>query len=190
MTRIQRLGILMLLCALFMSAWRYARAQDSGANPAQKCGRTLANLYRLVQGSYLQTDVPFKPVAKATDLNYCQALERELNLYLERVIFAETNAEIIEGRSENAFAFLDLAAQRYVGTMPRGTRFRALARNNLPGSRMMFVKGENFSVFVDYTFTTLSRDAFESLVGFQEYDGDITPLCAADWCIAPTAPPR
>jgi hypothetical protein len=186
----QRLCILMLLCALLASAQRQTSAQDGDANPAEKCGRTLANLYRLVQGDYLQTDVPFKPVAKATDLNYCQALERELNLYIERVIFAEDYVEIVEGRSENAFAFLDLAAQRYVGTMPRGTLFRALARNSLPGSRMMFVKGENFSVFVDYTFTTLSRDEFESLVGFQEYDGDITPLCAADWCIAPTAPPR
>lgn len=182
--------IILLLCVFLWSALGQVSAQDDGANPAEKCGRTLANLYRLVQSDHLQASVPFKPVAKPTDLNYCQALERELNLYIERVIFAEDYVEIVEGRSENAYAFLDLAAQRYVGTMPRGTLFRAMARNSLPGSRMMFVKGENFSVFVDYTFTTLSRDEFESLVGFQEYDGDITPLCAADWCVEPTAPPR
>ncbi|MCS6870698.1 MAG: hypothetical protein RML95_02605 [Anaerolineae bacterium] len=189
MSQLQRIGISALLCLVFLSALGHAAAQGN-ANPAEKCGRTLANLYRLTQSDYLLTQVRFKPVAKPTDANYCQALERELNLYLERVIFAEEVAEFVEGRSENAFAFLDLAAQRYVGTMPRGTLFRALARNRLPGSRMMFVKGENFSVFVDYTFTTLSREEFESLVGFQDYDGDITPLCAASWCIPPTTPPN
>ncbi len=178
----------LLLCVVLLGVLGRASAQD---NPADKCGRTLSNLYRLVaQSDFLKTETPFKPVAKPTDANYCQAIERELNIYLERVIFAETAAETIEGRSENAFAFLDLAAQRYVGTMPRGTRFQAQARNSLPGSRMMFVKGENFSVFVDYTFTTLSREEFESLVGFQEYDGDIIPLCKATWCIAPTRPPN
>jgi hypothetical protein len=187
MQKWKQLGALALLIMIVWSALGQVWAQE---NPAEKCGRTLANLYRLIQGDYLQTDVSFRPVARPTDLNYCQALEREMNLYLERVIFAEEDAEIVEGRSENAYAFLDLAARRYVGTMPRGTLFRAVARNSLPSSRMMFVKGENFSVFVDYTFTTLSREEFESLVGFQEYDGDITPLCAASWCIPPTAPPN
>ncbi|PJF30403.1 MAG: hypothetical protein CUN51_07715 [Candidatus Thermofonsia Clade 1 bacterium] len=187
MRKWKQLGALALLMMIVWSALGQVWAQE---NPAEKCGRTLANLYRLIQGDYLQTDVSFRPVARPTDLNYCQALEREMNLYLERVIFAEEDAEIVEGRSENAYAFLDLAARRYVGTMPRGTLFRAMARNSLPSSRMMFVKGENFSVFVDYTFTTLSREEFESLVGFQEYDGDITPLCAASWCIPPTAPPN
>lgn len=188
MNKLWRIGIV-LLCITFLSALGIALAQ-AGDNPADPCGRTLANLYQLLQGDYLKRETPFRAVAKPTDRNYCQALEREMNLYLERVIFGESAAEIIEGRSENAFAFLDLAAQRYVGTMPRGTRFQAQARNSLPASRMMFVKGEGFSVFVDYTFTTLSREEFESLVGFQEYDGDITPACTAAWCIPPTAPPN
>jgi hypothetical protein len=190
MNKLWRTVGILLLCALALSVLGQVSAQDDGTNPAEKCGRTLANLYRLLQSNYLQIEVPFRPVAKPSDRNYCQALERELNLYIERVIFAEDYVVIVEGRSENAFAFFDLAAQRYVGTIPRGTLFRAVARNNLPGSRMMFVKGENFSVFVDYRFTTLSRDEFESLVGFQEYDGDITPLCFADWCIEPTTPPN
>ncbi|MDL1922553.1 hypothetical protein FBQ95_08075 [Chloroflexi bacterium CFX3] len=167
-------------------------AAQGGVNPAEACGRTLANLTRLVQSNYVRVEYPFKPASKPTDTNYCQALEQELNLYLERVVFAQDIdvANGIAGRSKDAFAFLDLAAQRFVGVLPSGTAFTAVARNTLPGSQMMFVRGQGFSLFVDYAFTTLTREDFESLIGFQEYDGSIDVSCTAQWCKPPSAPPN
>ncbi len=182
---------LILICVILFGVVVQAVAQGGG-NPAETCGRTLANLTRLVQSNYVRAEYAFKPSAKPTDTNYCQALEQELNLYLERVVFAQDMDEMngIAGRSKDAFAFLDLAAQRFVGVMPSGVAFTAVARNSLPGSQMMFVRGEGFSLFVDYAFTTLTREDFESLIGFQEYDGSIEVTCTAQWCKPPAAPPN
>lgn len=183
---------LIFVCVLLFGMVVQAAAQGGGVNPAEVCGRTLANLMRLVQSNYVRAAYPFKPVAKADDANYCQALEQEMNLYLERVVFTQDidEANGIAGRSKNAFAFLDLAAQRFVGVLPSGTAFTAVARNSLPGSQMMFVRGEGFSLFVDYAFTTLTREDFESLIGFQDYDGNIDATCTAQWCKPPSAPPN
>jgi len=178
-----------LIAALTITMFGFsggAAAQGSPTpDPNAACGRTLANFVRLLTVFH-----NFKPQAKPTAPDYCTNLEKEANTFTEAYLL-DTIVVLteIEGQSKGAFAFVDYAARKFVGVMPTGTVFRAVARNALPGSQMMLVKAKDFMVFVDYTFTTLTRDDFNELPDYREYDQPIQPFCGASWCRPPTLPP-
>lgn len=168
------LVVLMIGLALVLAA-AGAAAQNG------PCSRTVNNIMAL-----LKRDYKFAPQARPDTSDYCADLETEINVYIEAAL---TEPPGIDGESMGAQAFVDFGTRQYVGIMPRGTKFLAVARNKLPGSQMAFVKGENFSVFIDYAFTTLTLDQFQMLPDYQDYDGDIRPGCRASWCQPPGPKP-
>ncbi len=149
--------------------------------PAAACGRLAANVSQLLTNKY-----SFSPQAKPDSPDYCASLETEMNTFIEAMFRPN---EGINATSKDAFAFVDYAAQQYVGIMPAGTNFTAVARNSLPGSQMMLVVGENFEVFLDYAYTSLTQAEFESLPDYRDYQGELKFHCDASWCRNPGPPP-
>lgn len=147
------------------------------------CSRTITNFAAL-----LERDFKFKPQAQPDKPGYCEALETELNVFAEALLKPPT-IEGIAGESKDSYAFIDFGARQFVGTMPRGTKFTAVARNSLPGSQMAFVAGEGFAVFVDFAYTTLTQTDFDSLPDYRDYQGNIQAFCSALWCKAPGVKP-
>jgi len=85
-----------------------------------------------------------------------------------------------------AFAYLDVAATQYMGIMPGGTIFRAWYRN-YNQSNMMFVSGDDFALFIDRRFTTMTEEVFRTLPTLEGR----RPLtyCDAFWCNGPGPTP-
>ena len=183
------LSLVVLLMVLLASTGGYSAntvyAQDGGtATPeasADTCSRTLNNLVAL-----LKRDYQFKPEAKEGDADYCTKLEDEANTFAEKQI-SGTTGEGVEGQSLGAFAFLDPGAKQYVGTMPNGTTFTAVARNATPGSQMIYVTGDSFAVFVDYAFTSLRPADAQKLPDLDTVE--VKPFCGQSWCRPPGPPP-
>ena len=155
----------------------------TGTPPAESptCSRTVNNLVAL-----LVRDYQFKPESKPEDADYCAKLEDEANTFAEKQI-SGTSGEGIEGASNGAFAYLDAGAKQYVGTMPKGTTFTAIARNATVGSQMLYVTGDNFAVFVDYAFTTILPADAQKLPDVETVE--VKPFCSQDWCRNPGPPP-
>lgn len=161
----------------------YAQGEGTATPEASaaSCSRTLNNLVAL-----LKRDYQFKPESKPEDADYCTKLEDEANTFAEKQISGATG-EGIEGQSLGAFAFLDPGAKQYVGTMPSGTTFTALARNATPGSQMIYVTGDSFAVFIDYSFTSLRPADAEKLPDVETVE--VKPFCGQSWCRNPGPPP-
>jgi len=159
-------------------------AQEGTGTPAAnggQCNRTLNNLVAL-----LERDYQFKAEAKPEDADYCSKLEDEANTFAEKQI-AGITGEGVEGQSLGAFAYLDAGAKQYVGTMPSGTTFTAIARNATPGSQMIFVTGDSFAVYVDYSFTSIRPADAEKLPDIETVE--VKPFCGQSWCRNPGPPP-
>ncbi len=73
-----------------------------------------------------------------------------------------------------------------MGIMPAGIKFKAWYRN-FHGSKMMFVTGDNFAVYVDYSFTTLPPYVFDALPSLQGVNPQT--FCNASWCNGPGPTP-
>lgn len=179
-----------LIAALIVTMFGFSGGAAAQGNPTPDpnvaCGRTLANFVRLLTVVH-----EFKPQANPTDPNYCVNLEKEANTFTEAYLLDTISVSTeIEGQANDAFAFVDYGARRFVGVMPKGTIFRAVARNALPGSQMMLVKAQGFMVFVDYTFTSLTEANFNELPDYREYTDPIQPFCDAAWCRPPAPPPN
>lgn len=184
-----RVSAALVVAALCFSMFAVSGGAAAQGNPTPDpnaaCGRTLANFVRLLVVSH-----KFQPQANPAAPDYCANLEKEANTFTEATLLGKlsTLAEV-GGESRDAFAFMDFAARKFVGVMPKGTPFTAVARNALPGSKMMLVKGEGFTVYVDYTFTDITEDSFSTLPDYRDYDKPFAPFCKLDWCQEPTAPP-
>lgn len=121
--------------------------------------------------------------------DFCSIVEFAANNTAENPPVEEIQAaeeSRYRGESEWAFAYLDVAALQYMGQMPAGTEFRAWYRN-FAGSNMMFVSGNDFAVYIDRRWTTMSREVFETLPVLE----DVKPLtfCDARWCNGPGPTP-
>ncbi len=145
------------------------------------CGRLVANTFQLLKSKF-----NFSAQAQPGSADYCTSLETEMNVFIEAMFKPQPG---VAGTSKDAYAFVDYAARQFVGTMPAGTPFQAVARNSLPGSQMILVIGDNFEVFVDYIFTSLTQAEFETLPDYRDYQGTIKGNCAASWCRNPAPPP-
>jgi hypothetical protein len=119
--------------------------------------------------------------------NYCEVITFTVNSVVEapREQVVEESSRF-RAESNFAFAYLDVAALEYMGVMPGGTEFRAWYRN-FQESNMMFVSGDDFALFIDRRYTTLSEDVFNTL---ETLEGR-RPLtfCDATWCNGPGPTP-
>jgi hypothetical protein len=162
-------------------------------DPMRACTPLTQDLVIVLEDQYGFDEVtPFNRDLFDPEINYCPTLENESNLFAElrpptaTERLAQVNAEGFTYISEYAFAYLDITALEYMGTMPRGTRFRAWYRN-FNDSTMMFVSGQNFAVYIDRRWTDMPQDIFDRLPTIE----GVAPLtfCDADWCNGPSPTP-
>jgi hypothetical protein len=184
---VMALGVMALVALLIVggaSAPVSAQLRQTPTPVGAECARTVTNTVAL-----LMRDYRFQPVA-SPGVDFCANLEAEINAFMEAILADETD-EGVPGESRLAFAFVDFGARQYVGEMPEGTPFIAVARNALPGSQMAFVisRNQDFAVFVDYTFTSITAAEFLSLPDYREWTGDIRAYCTARWCRDPGPQP-
>lgn len=162
----------------------------AGSDPLMRCSRSTQSLVRWLErnGYLLQAD-PASPA-------FCRQAELDASRYVETALLATPVAPMpepaaaapaIEGTPgsvrdslRGVAVFADRNAHQRLGVLPRGVSFAAVARSVAPFSNMMLVRGEGFEVFVDYTFTTLGRAAFEALPDVNSTITQIT--CSSDWC--------
>ncbi len=89
----------------------------------------------------------------------------------------------LAGVAANPNAYLDHGARMRIGTIPRGTPFRALARSSAPGSKMMYVTGEGFTVWVAWPFTSVTEAEYLSLPYADDLKYRLPQLlCFATFC--------
>lgn len=143
-----------------------------------ECGRTIAAIAALIK-----RDQGFEP-ATLPGADYCARLETEITVFIEALL-ADPTADGVPGQSRGAFAFIDFGARQFVGEIPQGASLKAVARNALPDSTMIYVVGPDYAVFVDYNFTTLTTGEFATLPDYRDYNGGIRPNCEASWCRDP-----
>jgi hypothetical protein len=157
-----------------------------GVDPLLRCEPLVQDLVFLAEQTYSFT--PTNIDINAAD--YCIQIETAANQLAENppvLDVVETEGdERLTAESNWAFAYLDYAATQYMGIMPGGTQFRAWYRL-FAGSDMMFVSGDNFALYVDYTFTTLPTSTFDSLPTIE----GVSPIsfCDAAWCNGPGPTP-
>lgn len=161
-----------------------------GESRLVRCDTNVQNLVFILEQNF---EFEGETASSAPDIDvYCQEVRLAANRLAENPPLrtpdeiAEEEAERFIARAEFAFSYLDPAATLYMGMMPLGTEFRAWYRN-FGGSSMMFVSGNNFALFIDRRWTTLSQEAFDSL---PTLDG-VRPLtfCDANWCNGPGPTP-
>jgi hypothetical protein len=156
-----------------------------GVDPLMACDSTVQNLEFVVAQNYNYViDDAIK-----TSPDFCSLVEFEINDLAENPPLeelAQAQEERYMAESEWAFTYLDTAALQYMGKMPAGARFRAWYRN-FGGSTMMFVSGDDFAVYLDQRWTTMSKDIFETLPLLE----GVKPLtfCDASWCNGPAPTP-
>ncbi len=156
-----------------------------GEDPIQACDTNVQNLLFIVEQNYfyeVTDEVKASPdVCKLVEFAVNNLAE---NPPVEDITKAEEERYMAE--SEYAFSYLDLAATQYMGQMPLGTRFRAWYRN-FAESNMMFVSGDDFAVYIDRRWTTMSEDLFNTLPVL-ENNRPLT-FCDATWCNGPGPTP-
>ncbi len=165
-----------------------------GVDPLSQCPPMTQNLVLLVQRNFV-FDMPDASGSSNSEA-FCAQVRLAANLAAEnpkRLEEAGTGEETEEEKdtrymaeSQIAFSYLDPAATKFMGEMPKGTKFRAWYRN-FGGSNMMFVSGENFALFIDRRWTTMSEEVFRTLPTLE----GVRPLafCDASWCNGPRATP-
>ncbi len=156
-----------------------------GVNPIERCDPIVRSLAFMAQAAFKDFTVANVDV---NALDYCSQVSNLVNSIVENPpqldIVAEENLK--NGSSNYAFSYLDVSAKEYMGIMPAGISFRALYRN-FGDSNMMFVQGDNFALYLDMRFTSISETTFRSLPTLENVD----PLafCDARWCNGPGPTP-
>ncbi len=156
-------------------------------NQVEACSPLVQTLVAIVTAQY-----QFAPDAGVLSApNFCAAVEVAANNQAENPPVSDTTGVSAEeekylAEANYAFAYLDAAATQYMGIMPGKTKFRAWYRN-FNGSTMMFVSGDNFALFIDRHWTSLTERAFNTL---PTLEGKL-PLtfCDANWCNGPAPTP-
>jgi hypothetical protein len=156
-----------------------------GADPLMRCGRAVQALVNL-----LQLNGVFQLQADPNSADFCQQAEQQVTQFAEvnlltsaspggRLLAPSGPASV---NTDFAVAFLDTAAQLRVGIIPNGTSITPVARSFGQFSKMMLVSGDNFQVYVDFQFTSVTPEQFDALPDVTTVDN--SPQCGADWCLA------
>ncbi len=91
----------------------------------------------------------------------------------------------IEASTTRPNAYLNHGATIRIGVIPRGTPFTALARSSAPDSRMMYVTGEGFTLWVAWPWTTLDEADYLTLPLAEQVRYQLPQLlCFAGFCNA------
>lgn len=156
------------------------------------CPSAVQSLVLLMQ-QYYRYEAP-QIATENSDL-FCRTLGQDVVTYAEtdpeQVTFEELAGIVgTSGRpiaeSDLAFAYLDVGALQFMGTMPRGVQFEAWYRN-FGESTMMYVVGEEFALYVSQYWTTLPEDIFYRLPTLQGVIPET--YCFAPWCAGPGPTP-
>jgi hypothetical protein len=160
-----------------------------GEDPLLRCDLTTQYLVLIAQSAFGLTIT--EELAASPD--FCALAALNANNIIENPPVEEgggggETAEDLRFRGESnyAFSYLDAAATQYMGVMPGATEFRAWYRN-FSGSSMMFVSGEDFALFIDRRWTTMTQEVFDRLPTLE----GVRPLtfCDATWCNGPAPTP-
>ncbi len=156
-----------------------------GDDPLMRCNRATQSLFTLLNDRGIDIVVDF------TQPDYCRAAEDGASRFVERQVLQppmlSANAAATQGRyryiadSPFVVAFLDRVARQKIGVLPVGTGFDPVARSYVEFSNMVLVRGDNFTVFVDYTTTSLTAAEFLALPDVGSGAGTSTD-CRAEWC--------
>ncbi|NWF71024.1 MAG: hypothetical protein HXY40_18225 [Chloroflexi bacterium] len=157
-----------------------------GTDPLMQCTPDQQNLIRVAQIQYSNIVLP------GASPDFCRQAAAAANNVVENPPVLDVASATAEGESrflaesQYAFAYLDAAALQYMGVMPFGTIFRAWYRN-FGESTMMFVSGEDFAVYIDRRWTSMTQETFEQLPSLE----GVRPLtfCDAAWCNGPGPTP-
>ena len=159
-----------------------------GTDSLIRCSTDVQNLVTILQRAYnfaIEETIAFTA-------DFCSLVEAQANNFAENPPIAvdeEERGTLYE--SVYAFVYSDPAALEYYGIMPAGIEFRPWYRN-FNGSTMMFVSGDNFAMYIDRRWTTLSQEVFDRLPTLETDEGTlIIPLafCDANWCNGPAPTP-
>lgn len=159
----------------------------AGSDPLLRCNRaTQAVVMLLEKNGITLTSDPTLP-------EFCHNIEIEGTRYLEGDLLQlgsstgpTANADLpFPGREFNlivtgAAVFYDRNARERAGTLPSSVSFTPLSRSTTQFSNMMIIEGDNFRVFVDYSYTNVTLAQFEALPSIDAVGSDV--YCEADWC--------
>jgi hypothetical protein len=169
-------------------------AEWAGGEPLLRCDRTTQAVIRFLELNAvfnLQADRTAAPEA------FCRQAAVEVSLFMElnylaspvagrsllEPAIAEAGAPMPgEASIDSTFAvaFFDRNAARRAGVFPVGIPLQPVARSYVQFSNMMLVRGEGFELFVDYQFTTVTRDEFRALPDIDTIE--YQPGCTVEWC--------
>jgi len=156
-------------------------------DPLMRCDRSTQTLVALLVRGGVYT-----PLTNPSTANYCQELANEITAFSEQVLLSEANddaifspnAQIATGSAsittDFAVGFFDTNAQQRGGVIPNGTPVTPVARSASNFSNMMLVSGEGFTLFVEFTNTTVNREQFETLPTVDEINP--ATVCTTRWC--------
>ena len=89
----------------------------------------------------------------------------------------------IAGQALAPNAYLDPSARNRLGLIPRGMSFTALARSSSEDSKMMYVQGETFALWVGWPWTTITEAEYLSLPYAEAVQTQLPQLtCFAGFC--------
>lgn len=165
----------------------------AGSDPLMRCNRATQTLVRFIERSgYVMQADPNSP-------GFCAQAEIEASGYVESTLLVQAPVPPppvpaagniaasptglsgeVRANLRGVAVFRDRNARQRIGVLPRGVPFAAVARSTTQFSNMMLVRGDGFEVFIDYTFTSLSLNDFETLPDVATVSS--IPQCTAAWC--------
>lgn len=155
-----------------------------GADPLLRCDRSTQAIVQ-----FLEMNGVFTLQADRNAANFCQLAANEAATFMEVNLLSNPDASpalvipfagTASVNTNFAVAFLDRGAAQRLGVIPNGTEITAIGRSPAQFSNMMLVRGADFEVFVDFQFTTVTEDEFDSLPDVDSIE--IAPACTAEWC--------
>ena len=134
-----------------------ARPSDwVGAPPLMQCDRVTQAAANL-----LERDGLYSLQADRTAANFCDQARNEVSLFIENNLLVETSATtstpvaLGTGNITNSIftiGFYNRSATRKAGVIPINTPFTPVSRSATQFSNMMLIRGDGFTVYVDYLF--------------------------------------
>jgi hypothetical protein len=141
----------------------------------------------------LATAERFHPADGNESGNYCEEVERELNVFVETTLLTGNFVSQWASAHRNASSapsfehgyrchclLLTVLLGKAQGSSPVAQAFEALARSYAPFSRMVLIAGEGFVLFVDIKIPRWTRRRLRPCAMWKRFA--FTPSCSSAWC--------
>jgi len=175
-----------LLADALMGAGVRPDGWGGSPNPIWACSRSTQTLVRLLgQGDF------FNAVADPASPDYCTVLDLQVVGFVEQNLFTLDTTETyftsavktslpgsILVNTDFAVGFFDIIASQRAAVIPNGSAVTPLGRSAVEFSRMMLVEGEGFLLYVEYPFTSMTEEEFETLGVAPQ----VQTFCNEKWC--------